>query len=1118
MLRVSRRHRRRTKNVRTSQKNPRIKSNPQPATPKINETATASRFHKKKFVREHQPNKSVSSYMRRRMKKRTVNVRRKKPQSVSVLMVTHNTNPSLLKEAVTSVLSQQGVNYELVVVDDGSSNRTTIRMLKSLEKKPRVRILWREHAGIVAARNAGLMASNSHLIAVLDPDAVMVPGRLKEQVFYMRRHPGVAVLAGQMEYINSGSKPTDGGKQVGKTQFKLLPKKFIWDQGLCISHSTVCFRKAAVMAVGGYYSDQPNYEAQDFDLWCKLDINRYQLVVLDKVFCKYRIDQDHPPATCNLTQAMKNIGSRYKRELNETKRNHPKMMGDKSTKGTDAVFFNNGIGNFIQATPFIQNLKNPRIFIDDRDPRFSAIKSISIWPVYPLRNFRQIGKNITRLFALWGFSPKNLPDLIADKIIQRCPDWSRGQTEARAYLDLLNDPIHFDARIKTEYVGPPKAKVPAKFTIALYNGCHPDWTHKLWPVENIILLARLILKDHDVHFIFFGSQKEAGTGSALVQTLGECKCTNLAGKLTLAQTADVMSRCDFAIGNDTGLMHVADAVGIPGVALFGSTIWSKCKPTNNRFKRIQSKGGGCEHFPCYGKNAQNACKDAVCMKELTPAKAYREICFDQMWNRGKEIEGEFVTTAGLASIKVYLTTYNRPETAAAVLRSLIEQQGEKAALTITVVDDASTRPYTEVKALANKHTFIAYRKFPARNGRAGFWRTYNAIFADFKKNPADFLSVIQDDIVLCEKAYSKALDVWNVVSEDKKAAALSLFRDARFKTIPWRNKRATVTKFGSLKVVKHYWLDGHGWLAPASGLPAILKNKLNGIPHSRWNEKPNLGSGVFPQISDRVMDGKYRFYAPEMSLLKHLTVQSQMNPGSGNEILIREENYIGDSDKCSVEPNQICRCPICDFSGEFSDFGAARRQNALCPKCGSLERHRLLWLYIKSSTNLLKNKNRILHFSPNPALKKKLSSLGNLDYVTSNITKEESMVIDITDMPEDISFFDVIIAVHLLEHIQDDFKAMRELFRVLNPGGRAIIMVPILEPATVEGDSFKGTKEHVDNPDHVRSYGMDVIDRLKAAGFEVEVIDTANCCCERDVVKHGLLDEIIFVCHKPSKL
>lgn len=184
------------------------------------------------------------------------------------------------------------------------------------------------------------------------------------------------------------------------------------------------------------------------------------------------------------------------------------------------------------------------------------------------------------------------------------------------------------------------------------------------------------------------------------------------------------------------------------------------------------------------------------------------------------------------------------------------------------------------------------------------------------------------------------------------------------------------------------------------------------------------------------------------------------------------------------------RCPICDYDGIMISVGHPPRWDARCPRCGSRERHRLLWLWAtRGGINRLAGK-RILHFAPEKALRRALC--GNPGYETADLVQRGvTHQVDITRLPMAGETYDVVIANHVLEHIDDDRAAMRELFRVLRPGGIALLTTPInpTRQQTYEDAAITDRVRrhaHFNAPDHRRFYGLDFADRLRDAGFSVE--------------------------------
>lgn len=185
-------------------------------------------------------------------------------------------------------------------------------------------------------------------------------------------------------------------------------------------------------------------------------------------------------------------------------------------------------------------------------------------------------------------------------------------------------------------------------------------------------------------------------------------------------------------------------------------------------------------------------------------------------------------------------------------------------------------------------------------------------------------------------------------------------------------------------------------------------------------------------------------------------------------------------------------CPIC--GGHFRKFlpygyGEAM-DNRLCPKCLSLERHRLLWLYLKEKTGFFTDNLKVLHFAPEQPFLKRFRALKNLDYTTADIDSPiADLNLDVTEMNIPDNQYDVLICNHVLEHVDNVDKAFSEIKRVLKPGGWAILMVPINPDVdTFEDPSVTDPEERkrlFGQYDHVRQFGRDYADVLSKAGFKV---------------------------------
>ena len=217
-------------------------------------------------------------------------------------------------------------------------------------------------------------------------------------------------------------------------------------------------------------------------------------------------------------------------------------------------------------------------------------------------------------------------------------------------------------------------------------------------------------------------------------------------------------------------------------------------------------------------------------------------------------------------------------------------------------------------------------------------------------------------------------------------------------------------------------------------------------------------------------------------------------------------------------------CPCCE--GRFRkwivlpEYAETERE---CPRCSSYARHRLVWLYLRDRTDLFRARLRLLHVAPtDPMYQERLRALPNLDYLSADLEAPEAMErMDVTHIEHPEGSFDAILCCHVLEHVPDDAAAMRELRRVLRPGGWALLQSPAdrSRERTYEDESVQSPEERAaafHQADHVRVYGRDYPQRLREAGFDVSVEEYLESFSAADVERFGLDPvEPVYLCRRP---
>lgn len=201
-------------------------------------------------------------------------------------------------------------------------------------------------------------------------------------------------------------------------------------------------------------------------------------------------------------------------------------------------------------------------------------------------------------------------------------------------------------------------------------------------------------------------------------------------------------------------------------------------------------------------------------------------------------------------------------------------------------------------------------------------------------------------------------------------------------------------------------------------------------------------------------------------------------------------------------------CPVCEREAPDGFLPLRQRRQAICPHCGSRERHRLLWLFLTRETDLLERPARLLHVAPDQGIGGRLAAAGNIDYVSGDLEPGRALeVLDVTAIDHPDASFDVVLCNHVLEHVPDDRAALRELRRVTRPDGWALIQVPMLRERTDEDPSVTDPQERLRRfmqADHVRVYGRDFLDRLREAGWAPETHVLRDRFSQREKRRMGL--------------
>lgn len=223
-------------------------------------------------------------------------------------------------------------------------------------------------------------------------------------------------------------------------------------------------------------------------------------------------------------------------------------------------------------------------------------------------------------------------------------------------------------------------------------------------------------------------------------------------------------------------------------------------------------------------------------------------------------------------------------------------------------------------------------------------------------------------------------------------------------------------------------------------------------------------------------------------------------------------------------------CPVCKGCvRRFEPYGVTPRPDARCPICGSTERERVQVLLLRRRILpiLVRQRGlRILHIAPEAGVERVLRALPDARYVSADLARRSTLKLDLTALPVLDASIDFIFISHVLEHIEDDRRAIQEMYRILRPGGAAFIEVPVHRATTYEDftiTSPAGRREAFGQDDHVRICGLDYGDRLTRAGFHIEPLWVTREFTAREIGRMRLssavpkeVEPVSWLCHKPT--
>ena len=211
---------------------------------------------------------------------------------ISTVIPVYNTKSEWLEQAVQSILSQTYKKFEILLVNDCSTNQPTIDSLKKLEEYPEVRVIHlEENAGIGGAINKGIDEAKYGIIARMDSDDIAHNERFQAQIDYLIDNPNVDLVGAQINYLTLQNEQWTLLQPAATQHPQIITKEVAQQSHWFLNHPTVMFRKSSVLRVGGY-DESLRGLAEDYELWIRMIKNKMVMHNLPGSLLALRINPD----------------------------------------------------------------------------------------------------------------------------------------------------------------------------------------------------------------------------------------------------------------------------------------------------------------------------------------------------------------------------------------------------------------------------------------------------------------------------------------------------------------------------------------------------------------------------------------------------------------------------------------------------------------------------------------------------------------------------------------------------------------------------------------------------------------------------------------------------------